>query len=275
MSISINTNVASLGAQKNLMKSNQSLTRSLSRLSSGLRVQSAADDAAGLAISEDMKAKIRSLSQAKRNANDAISLLQVGDGAYKEIGGMLNRMRELSVQARTGTINSSQRGFLNDEFKALKSEIDRIIDTTEFNGTLLLNGAQASGIQFQVGTNTGADYQLGISINSSGTNALGMSSLSLGSMAQSGSAISMVDTAIKAISTRRASLGALQNRLSVTISNLDTYRNNLSAANSRIVDVDVAAETSELTKNTILVQAGTSMLAQANQAPQTALSLLG
>lgn len=273
--ISVRTNVSSLVSQSNLQNNNARLSKSLSRLSSGLRVQSAADDAAGLAISEDFKAKIRSLQQAKRNANDGVSLAQTADGALKEVAGLLNRMRELSVQSRNGTVNDSQRTFLNDEFGELKSEIDRIVATTEFNGVNLIDGSQAAGVQFQVGAGTSANDRLTLSIATSNTSALSLTTKSISTTAGADTAISALDTAIERISTRRAGIGAMQNRLQVTMSNIDSYASNLSAANSRIVDVDVAMETAELTKNNILVQAGASMLAQANQAPQLALSLLG
>ncbi|MBK6916418.1 MAG: flagellin FliC [Deltaproteobacteria bacterium] len=275
MSISVRTNVSSLTAQSNLGKTSADLQKSISRLSSGLRVESAADDAAGLAISEDFKASIRSLDQARRNANDGVSMIQTADGSLKEIGGLLTRMRELSVQARNGTVNTQQRGYLNDEFGQLRSEIDRIVNTTEFNGVDLLDGSQAGGLDFQVGKDTSTDDRLTMSIATSSASALGVSASTISSTSGADSAITALDTAIQSISTRRAGLGAMQNRLSTTMSNLDTYSTNLAAANSRIVDVDVASETASLTKNQILMQAGTAMLAQANQGPQSALQLLG
>jgi flagellin len=272
--ISVNTNVSSLIAQQNLSNTSSALANNIGRLSSGLRVRSAADDAAGLAISEDFKASIRSLSQAKRNANDGVSLIQTADGSLKEVSGLLVRMRELAVQARNGTNNTTQRGYLNDEFQQLRSEIDRIANTTEFNGLTLLDGDQVSGLSFQVGMGTTNDDRLTISIATSNASALGLSTSTISSTSGADSAITSLDDAISDISTRRAVMGAMQNRLQVTMSNLDTYGTNLSAANSRIVDVDVAAETAEMTKNSILLQAGSAMLAQANQAPQIALSLL-
>jgi flagellin len=275
VSISVRTNVSSLVAQGNLAKTSGELQKSISRLSSGLRVQSAADDAAGLAISEDFKASIRSLNQAKRNANDGVSLIQTADGSLKEVSGLLTRMRELAVQSRNGTNNTTQRGYLNDEFDQLRSEIDRIANTTEFNGLSLLDGDQASGLAFQVGMGTSSDDRLTISIADSGASSLGLTASTISSTSGADTAIAALDDAIEDISTRRATLGAMQNRLSTTMSNLETYATNLSAANSRIVDVDVAEETANLTKNQILMQAGTAMLAQANQAPQSALSLLG
>jgi flagellin len=274
MSISVRTNVSSLIAQGNLGKTASDLQKSISRLSSGLRVQTGADDAAGLAISEDFKSSIRSLNQAKRNANDGVSLIQTADGSLKEVSGLLTRMREIAVQSRNGTNNSTQRGYLNDEFGQLRSEIDRIANTTEFNGLTLLDGDQASGLSFQVGMGTSGDDRLTISIADSGSSSLGLSSSTISSTSGADTAIDALDDAIESISTRRADLGSMQNRLSTTMSNLETYSTNLSAANSRIVDVDIAEETANLTKNQILMQAGAAMLAQANQWPQIALSLL-
>lgn len=274
MALSVRTNVSSLTAQSNLGRTSADLAKSISRLSSGLRVESAADDAAGLAISEDFKASIRSLNQARRNANDGVSLVQTAEGSLKEVGGLLTRMRELSVQSRNGTVNTSQRGFLNDEFDTLRSEIDRIVGTTEFNGIDLLDGDQAAGLAFQVGIDTSSNDRLTISIATSNAAALGISASTISTTAGSDAAMAALDTAIERVSTRRAGLGAMQNRLATTMSNLETYSTNLSAANSRIVDVDVAEETAMLTKNQILMQAGTAMLAQANQGPSMALSLL-
>ncbi len=274
MAISINTNVTSLFAQRNLGKATKGLADSMSRLSSGLRIRSAADDAAGLAISEDFKAKTRGLDQARRNANDGVSLTQTADGALGEVSGMLTRMKELSVQARNGTLNTTQRGYLNDEFQELKGEIDRIVKTTEFNGVKLIDGSQSGGISFQVGTGTTSNDKLTISIAATSTAAISISAASISSAGFADDAMTKLDTAIEAVSSRRAALGSMQNRLSVTMSNLDTYSTNLQAANSRIADVDVASETARLTKQQIMVQAGASMLAQANQGPQIALSLL-
>jgi flagellin len=272
--LSVLTNTSSLAAQRNLASASSGLAQNVARLSSGLRVRSAADDAAGLAISEQFKSNIRGLAQAKRNANDGVSLAQTADGSLSEVGGMLNRMRELAVQSRNGTNNTTQRGFLDDEFQQLRSEIDRITATTEFNGITLLDGSQSGGIVFQVGIGTTGDDRLTLSIATTSASALGLGTAQISSTAGVDLAIAAIDTAIEGVSTRRAAIGAMQNRLQVTMSNLDTYGTNLSAANSRIVDVDVAKETAEMTKHSILVQAGTAMLAQANQGPQAALRLL-
>ena len=274
MAISVLTNVTSMLAQSNLGRASGDLSESMTRLSSGLRVRSAADDAAGLAISEDFKAKTRGLNQARRNANDGVSLAQTADGSLKEIGGMLNRMRELAVQSATGTINDEQRGYLNDEFTQLKSEVDRIAATTEFNGVSLLNGDSASGIDFQVGAGNSANDRLTLALATASASAFAINDNVISAASKALSTISALDAAITAVSSRRGTIGAMQNRLSVTMSNLDTYSTNLEAANSRIVDVDVASETARLTKQQILVQAGASMLAQANQGPQIALSLI-
>lgn len=273
--IGVRTNVTSLNAQANLAKSSRASQKTMMRLSSGLRVQSAADDAAGLAISEDFKANIRSLSQAKRNANDGVSLIQTADGALNEVSGLLVRMRELSVQARNGTLINDQRNFLNDEFGALRDEINRIVATTEFNGVDLLDGDQSAGLDFQVGVDTTANDRLTLSIATSNSSALGINASSISTTGNSDTTIAALDVAISRISNRRAGLGTMQNRLGVTMSNIESYGANLAAANSRIVDVDVAAETAEMTKNQILVQTGVAMLSQANQAPQIALSLIG
>lgn len=273
--ITVNTNVTSLVTQRYLQQNNRELGKSLTRLSSGLRVRTAADDAAGLAISEDFKAKIRSLSQAKRNANDGVSLSQTADGALQEVHGLLNRMRELSIQSRNGTVNDGQRVFLNDEFVQLRDEVDRIVATTEFNGIQLLDGTQAAGVEFQVGVDTTSNDRLTLSIATANSSALGLNGSGISTTGNADTAISTLDTAIERVSSRRAKVGAMQNRLNITMANIDSYSTNLSAANSRIVDVDIAAETAAMTKNNILVQAGASMLAQANSNPQIALSLIG
>lgn len=187
---------------------------------------------------------------------------------------MLSRMRELAVQSSSGTINTSQRGYLNDEFSQLKSEIDRIANTTEFNGISLLNGDSSTGVNFQVGVGNSSNDRLTLSIATATGSALSINSSSVSVASKALAAISGLDDAITAVSSRRANVGAIQNRLAVTMSNLETYSTNLEAANSRIIDVDVASETARLTKQQILVQAGASMLAQANQGPQVALSLL-
>lgn len=276
---SILTNVASMNAQRNVRATQSQLSGSLGRLSSGLRIQTAADDAAGLAISEKLKSQIRSLSQAERNALDGVSLIQTAEGAMNEMSGILTRMRELSVQSANGTLGSTERGFLQTEFAALRSELDRVASVTEFNGTKLLDGSLAtnSEMTFQVGISSTTNDQISVAIEQLDSANLGggLDGLDIGSAAGAQAALGTIDTAIDGLSSARGSLGAAQNRLFVTIANLGTARENLSAANSRIRDVDVATESAAMTRASILQQAGVSVLAQANQAPSIALSLLG
>ena len=280
MAISIVTNPASLNAQRNLNRTQSTVGRSLARLSSGLRINGASDDAAGLAISEKLKSQTRSLSQAERNANDAVSLLQTAEGAMNETSGLLIRMRELAVQSGNDTVGSTERQFLQNELSDLRSEVDRIAEVTEFNGRKLVDGT-ASAVTFQVGINNTTNDRIQVGINDMHAAALGTSTaaslagVNINSITGAQSALNVLDDAITDVSAGRAEIGAVQNRLSVTIQNLATARENLSAANSRIRDVDVASESAELTKNSILMQAGVSVLAQANQQPAMALSLLG
>ncbi len=278
--ISLRTNISSLNAQRNLSRSQRGLQTSLSKLSSGLRVRSAADDAAGLAISEKMKAQIRSLKQAERNANDGISLIQTADGALNEIHGIMDRLRELAVQSANGIYTDDDRAFINDEFGELISEIDRIVSVTEFNGHKLLDGSQVTGLDLQVGINNSTNDRITVSVGTMYSTALGNGNTSLASatvsnMSGARNALSIIDGAINSISAQRSKLGAVQNRLVVTINNLSSYRENLTAANSRIRDVDVASETSEMTRMQILQQAGVAVLAQANQMPSVAMNLIG
>jgi flagellin len=280
MAVVIYSNVASLNAQRNLEKTQTYLSRSMQRLSSGLRINSAADDAAGLAISESLRAQIRSLQQASRNANDGVSMLQTAEGALNEVSAILTRMRELAVQSANGTLSASQRTSLHAEFAQLRSEIDRIGDATKFNGTVLLDGSLASGVTFQVGLDSSASSKLTVSVANaksanlgSGTGAM-LSDQSITTASAAQTALAVIDAAIDDVSSIRGGIGAAMNRLSSTVANLATAVENLSAANSRIRDVDVAEETAQLTRSQILMQAGVSVLAQANQAPATALSLL-
>ncbi|MGF1468721.1 MAG: flagellin [Sandaracinaceae bacterium] len=285
MAISINTNVASINAQRNLTQTQNRLGGNFSRLSTGLRINIAADDAAGLAISEKLTAQIRSLAQAERNANDGVSLLQTAEGAMNEVSGILVRMRELAVQSATSTLGDTERGFLNQEVDALKSELDRIAAVTEFNGAKLLDGG-TTGTEFDFQVGIGATTNDTISSTIKGTEAADLGIVTGGAVSSvagidisnvtgAQNALAVIDQAITDVSSRRADIGAVQNRLNVTIANLGTARENLSAANSRIRDVDVAKETAALTRNNILAQAGVSVLAQANQLPALALSLIG
>lgn len=276
MGLRINTNSASLNSQKTLWNTKLNLDKSLEKLSSGYRINRAGDDAAGLAISENLRAQIRGLKQASRNANDGISLVQVAEGAMNELSSILIRLRELAVQSASDTIGPIERQFLNVEYDQMVSEIDRISDSTEFNGTQLLAGT-GSIMDFQVGIRNNPEIDR-ISFDSSKADAnsaaLGVNLTSVADKASAQNALSAIDTAIMSVSAMRADFGALQNRLQTTISNIQNGVENMSSANSRIRDVDVAEETSEMTRNNILLQAGTSVLAQANQSANIALGLL-
>ncbi len=279
MAISVLTNVASLNAQRNLTGTQAALASSIGKLSSGMRINSAADDAAGLGISENLKANIRSLGQAQRNANDGISLSQVAEGGMNEMQGIVSRMRELSVQSSNSTLGANERGYIQTEFTQLSSEINRIGAVTDFNGQKLLDGSASAGLTFQVGIQNTANDRLAMSVTKLTTSTLGSTSMhiasaSLSTAAKAQSAIGVFDKAIQQLSSARAKVGAVQNRMQVTVSNLAVSQENLSAANSRIRDVDVASESANLTKSQILSQAGLAVLAQANQIPQSALSLL-
>jgi flagellin len=273
MAITINTNVQSLNTQRSLSKSQNALAKSMQRLSSGLRINSAKDDAAGLAISDRMTAQIKGMNQAVRNSNDAISFAQTAEGALGEMTNILQRMRELGVQSANGTNSSDDRTALNAEFSELRSELDRIVSTTKFNGQNLLDGTYASGANFQIGANAGE--QITVSIGSMDTANLSVKSATVTTASNAGTAITSVDTALNKVDSLRGTLGAKQNRFESTIANLNNVSENLSAARSRIVDADIATETSEMTKMNILQQAGVSILSQANQSSQLALSLLG
>jgi flagellin len=275
MALVINTNVASLNAQRNLNTTQLQLAKSMERLSSGLRINRAGDDAAGLAISQNMQANIRSMNQAVRNANDGISLVQTAEGALNETSNILLRMRELATQAANGVLSSSQRDNIQVEFRNLQQEIDRISAVTDFNGTKLLNGGLSAGTTLQVGTGTTTNDTVSVSVNRSDTSTLSVTANFVSTQGAAQSALTAIDAAIQSVSTARGNLGAVQNRLQSTINNLQVAVENTSAANSRIVDVDVAAETANMTKAQILAQAGVSVLSQANQSPQLALKLLG
>jgi flagellin len=276
MGLRINTNVQSIGAQRNLGISNLKQQGSLEKLASGSRIARAADDAAGLAISEKMRADIRSIRQASRNANDGISMVQVAEGGINEVGNILTRFRELSIQAASDTIGDKERGFINKEVQQLRSEIDRIAKTTEFNGSKLLMG-QGDRLEIQVGLNNSPEHDRFIydvaKMNIS-ADYLGVGDIKTDSKEAAQENLSKIDSAIMSLSENRAEIGALQNRLQSSIANLNVYDENLSAARSRIYDVDMASETSELTKANILTQAGTAVLGQANQNSTNALKLL-
>jgi len=246
------------------------------RLSSGLRINRAGDDAAGSSISSKLSSDTRGLKQASRNTNDAISVIQTAEGAMSEINGLLTRMRELAVQsANGGTMTSSERTYIDQEFQLLESEINRIVNVTEFNGQKLIDGNMSSGVDFQVGMNNTTDDRIQLSVADSDSTALGLNDDVLTSQTGAQQAIDALDTAIQSVATSRGTLGTTQNRLTVTLTNLANMHENLSAANSRIKDVDVAEESASMTRNQILQQAGVAVLAQANSLPQSALSLIG
>lgn len=283
----VNTNIMSLNAQNSLSRTNSSLQTAMERLSSGLRVNSAKDDAAGLAIANRMTSQIRGMTVAQRNANDGISMAQVAEGSMQTITDTLQRMRDLSVQAANdGAVGDGDKAKLQKEFAQLKDEIGRIIKNTEFNDKKVLNGSVSNGAVFQVGAGTSANNQITVSIQNLSTVSGITEILALGSATNAGigsgvtatdirGIIDDIDTAIGSIDDFRADLGAIQNRFSATIDNLSNAIENQSAAKSRIMDADFAVETANLSRSQILQQAGTSMLAQANQAPQSVLGLLG
>ncbi|MEQ1875325.1 MAG: flagellin [Bdellovibrionia bacterium] len=276
MGLRISTNVASLNAQRNLKGTQDMMNRSLARLSSGFRINQASDDAAGLAISENLRAQIRGLRQANRNAQDGVSLVQVAEGGLNETSAILIRLRELAIQAASDTIGDTERKFLDVEYQQLKSEMQRIAEVTRFNGRDLLNGTGGL-MDIQVGVYND-DFKDRISFNSSAANStlasLGMSAESLATKIQAQTSISAVDNALVSVNAIRANFGAMQNRLQSTIQNLSIFDENLSAANSRVRDADIAAETADLTRNTVLMNAGVSVLQQANNMHQVALKLL-
>lgn len=281
----INHNIQALNAYRNLNNTANATSKSLEKLSSGLRINRAADDAAGLAISEKMRSQIRGLEMAERNSLDAISLIQTAEGALASTHEILQRMRELAVQASNGTLEDADRTSIQDEINALVTEIDRIADTTQFNNKILLDGASGGttiGLTFQIGANTGEDLTLSIGkmdaiklgVGSGAATGNATSIISVSGTSSASAAISVIDNAIKLVSQQRSKLGAVQNRLEHTITNLQTANENLTASESRIRDLDMAKEMTNFTRNNILNQAGQAMLAQANQLPQGVLQLL-
>ena len=282
MAIVVNTNIASLNGQRNLAQSQSALSTSLQRLSSGLRINSAKDDAAGMAVAEDLTRAIRGGNQAVRNANDGISVGQTAEGALGQIGNNLQRIREIAVQAANGSVSNTNRGQLQKEVDQLTQEITRIVQT-EFNGTSLLSGA--STLTFQVGYSGASTNQVNVdttNLAQSGSNGLysyGSSLTATGTIdvttqSNASGQLANLDSDIQQVSNLRATFGAVQNRFEAVISNLNNFVENLSASKSRITDTDFASETANLTRNQILQQAGTAILSQANTLPQSALSLL-
>lgn len=275
MSLYVNTNVSALNAQRQLFDVSNKLSTSFERLSSGFRINSASDDAAGLQISDRMTSQIQGLNQAVRNANDAISLTQTAEGALSEVTTSLQRIRQLAVQSQNGINSSADRVALQKEVSALKTEMSRIATDTQFGGVDLLSGTYSA--KFLVGANGGQTISVNLSRTGGGygTSGLSLSDLSVSSVSGASAALTSIDSAISTIGGARADLGALQNRFQSTIRNLSSISENVSAARSRIRDTDFASETAELTRNQIIQQASVSVLSQANQRPQTALSLLG
>lgn len=276
MGLRINTNVASLNAQRNMRGTRLALDKSLEKLASGYRINKAGDDAAGLAISESLRAQIRGYGQAERNTQDGISMIQVAEGGLNEVSSILIRLRELGVQAASDTVGPVERQFLNVEYEQLLQEIDRIADATEFNGTPLLNGTGAL-FDFQIGIRNDPTIDritFDASKADANTAAIGVNLTSVADKASAQNSLAAIDKAIMNVSAMRADFGAIQNRLQSTINNLAVSIENISAANSRIRDTDVAEESAELTKNNVLMQAGTSVLAQANQSTSAAVQLL-
>ena len=281
MALSINTNMASLQSQMSLANSTQSLEKNQERLATGLRINSAADDAAGLTITDGMTSQIRGMQQAVRNANDGISMAQTAEGGAKEITNMLQRMRELAVQSANDTNTNDDRKALQEEMDELASEITRVGNATQFNTQNLLTGSAGSGVAIQVGPNNGDDDTIDLDLatdlraNASG---MGVSGLTIGSGATAtniNNALSSIDEAISTVDTFRSSLGATQNRLDSSISNLENASQNLTESRSRIMDADIAKESAEMTQNNVRQQAAAAVLSQANQQPQLALQLLG
>lgn len=277
MGMRISTNVSAMTAHRSLVFSQREIQKTNAQLASGSRITKSADDAAGLAISENLKSQIRSYGQAGRNANDGISLIQTAEGGMNEISNILTRLRELGIQAASDTVSDVERGFVNKEVQLLKEEVQRIASTTRFGSQKLIDGSGAN-FDFQVGINN-VEVEDRISYNSGDTNVslsnLALDSIDYSDKAGAQEALDMLDQAQTQVSGYRAGLGALQNRLQSTIDNVAVMQENISAANSRIRDTDVALSSSEFTKNNILLQAGTATLAQANQVPGLALKLIG
>lgn len=276
MSFTIRTNVGSLDAQRNLFNSSTSLQDSFARLSSGFRITKAGDDAAGLGISVNLESQVRSFNQANRNAQDAQSLISTAEASLNQTTELLTRMRELAMQSASSGVGDTERGYIQTENVALISEIDRIANTAEFNGTKLLDATTANAFTFQVGTRATANDQ--IVVNKTGTTsallAVNAIDLGAGNQAAAATALATIDTALQTVSSVRSGFGAVGNRINSVIQTIQVASEQLSAANSRIRDVDVAEETSKMARTQVMMQAGVSVLAQANQSPQLALKLL-
>jgi flagellin len=273
MALTIQTNIASLDGARSVTKNQKALSSSFTKLSSGFRVNSAADDAAGLAISESMKSQIRSYTVAERNAADGISMAQTAEGALGEVHEVLGRMRELAMQASNGSLTDTDRGYLQTEFSSLSNEISRIQDSTNFNGTALIGSAASTSVTFQVGLNSNTSDQIAVNFN--GLDLASVTGATVGTRDGALASLSAIDGAIGTVSASRSNFGASMNKLEVATNNIQTMRINISSANSRIRDVDVAEESAKMAKNQVLTQSSISILAQANQLPQLAFSLIG
>jgi flagellin len=277
MGLRISTNMAAMAANRALSKTSESLSKSYERLSSGQRISHAGDDAAGLSISENLRAQIRSMGQAERNASDGVSFAQVAEGGLNEVSNLLIRLRELAIQAASDTVGDRERAFINNEAQSLISEVDRIAQVTSFNGTSLLNGEGSKDVlEFQVGTRNDEADRIHFNVNENDVRAstLGIDSLNYEELDSAREALDSIDGAMGNVFAARARLGAVQNKLHSTVNNLQINKENLSAARSRIADTDIAAETSELVRGNILQHAGIAVLSQANTAPQSVLKLL-
>jgi len=275
--LAINTNVASLGAQRQLLSTGRTMSQSIERLSSGLKINSSADDAAGMAVAEGLRAQNLGFQQAVENANDANAILATAEGAYNTIADTLIRMRELAIQSASDGLTDTERGYVNTEFAQLLTEIDRVADVTEYNGINLLDGTAgtAGAMVFQVGTRNSTNDQIGITLTDQDGTALAVNGATVETLVNAQLAIDTIDLAIGTLATDRAVLGATQNRLTAAIDNLGLTIENLSAAQSQISDTDVASESANFTKSQVLMQAGVAMLSQANATPNLALRLLG
>lgn len=278
MSLVIQTNSASINAQRNMMTTGRDLNSSIQRLSSGLKVNSASDDAAGMAVTVNLRAQIRGFDQAIENANDGIAILQTAEGSYNSISDIMIRMRELAVQSSNDSLTNKERGYLNTEFEDLTQELTRISDVAEYNGQLLLDGTAGDGagnMVFQVGTRNTANDQITIQLGNQDAATLGVDVLDLTDLTNSQNAISVIDTALDTLATDRAILGSKINEMTAAVDNLATTVENLSTANSQIRDADISRESAAFTKNNVLMQSGVAMLSQANSIPQMALKLIG
>lgn len=274
MALRVNTNITSQSALVNLNRTNRSLSNTFERISSGLRINRAADDAAGLAVAENMDAEARSGMQAMRNTNDGISAIQIAEGSTNEIGEILKRMRELAVQGSSELLVSPERDYLSDEYNELSAEVDRIVNVTEFNGVALIDGSDTS-IDVQVGVGSTANDVITVNTEDMDAAALGVDALDYSTSGNSRTAIGTIDTALGTVNTVRAGFGAVQNRMDSALQTMETYTTNLQAAESRIRDADFAHETAQMTKLNIMQQAGTAVLGQANNINQGVVRLIG